>query len=85
MTVRLDRRMRVRLAAAARRRGRTASDLARAALEGWLDDQEGQPGGTPYEAVADLIGSVRGGDEGRSQRSGRAIAAALRGRQGRRR
>jgi hypothetical protein len=83
MTVRLDRRVRLRLAAAARRRGRTASDLTRAALEDWLDAQEREPGATPYEAAVDLIGSVRGGDKRRSQRGARAIAAALRGRRGR--
>lgn len=83
MTLRLDRPIRLRLAAAARRRGRTPSDLARAALEAWLDTQDGQAGASPYEALADLIGSVRGADRARSPRGTRAIAAAIRSRRDR--
>ena len=50
MTVRLDRQVRLRLVAAARRRRRTPSDLTRDALEAWLDAQEATAGATPYEA-----------------------------------
>ncbi len=85
MTVRLDRPIRLRLTAAARRRGRTPSDLARAALTAWLDAQDGQAGASPYEALADLIGSVRGADKARSQRGARAIAAEIRSRRSSRR
>jgi len=83
MTVRIDWRMRLRLAAGARRRGRTPSDVARAALEDWLDAQDAETDATPYQSVANLIGSVRGGDRGRSQRDARSIAAAPRRRRGR--
>lgn len=84
MTIRLDTSTRRRLASVAKRRGRTASALARDALEAWLASEAGVGGGGPYEAVADLIGCVRGGDPGRSTRGGRAIAAALRARRARR-
>ena len=77
MTFRMDRQVRLRLAAAARRRGRTPSDLTRDALEAWLDAQEAAAGATPYEALANLIGSVRGGDPNRSSRGARSIAADL--------
>lgn len=80
MTMRLDAATRVRLKAVARRRGRTPSAIARAALEAWLDGEQGLAGATPQEAIADLIGSVRGGDPGRSTRGAREIARGIRAR-----
>lgn len=78
MTIRLDRSTRRRLGVVARKRGRTASEVARAALDVWLDAEEGQAGTNPYLAVADLIGCVRGGDPGRSTRGAAVIAKTLR-------
>jgi predicted transcriptional regulator len=65
MTIRVDRRTRTRLAAASRRRGRTPSAVARAALDAWLDAEDERAGQAPYEAIADLIGCVRGSVAGR--------------------
>jgi len=78
MTIRLDPQTRIRLASASRRRGRTPSALARAALTAWLDGEEGTAGMAPYEAVVDLIGCVRGGDPKRSIRRASEIRDALR-------
>jgi len=68
MTIRLDRSFRLRLQAAAKRRSVTPSAAARAALEGWLAADEMAVRTRPYEALVDLIGSVRGGDPARSTR-----------------
>jgi hypothetical protein len=78
MTIRLDRSTRRRLSVVARKRGRTASEVARAALDSWLEGEEGQAGANPYLAIADLIGCVRGGDPGRSTRGAAFIAKTLR-------
>jgi hypothetical protein len=80
MTMRLDAATRLRLRAVARRRGRTPSEIARSALEAWLDGELGLAGASPQEAMADLIGSVRGGAPGRSTRGARGIAKAIRAR-----
>ena len=84
MTMRLDRTTRRRLDAIARRSGRTPSAVARAALDAWLDGEEGRAGENPYALVADLLGCVSGGDPARSTRGARAIAEALRQRKRRR-
>jgi len=76
MTLRLDTAVRRRLGSAARRSGRTASELARSALEAYLDREDGRQE-APYELVRDLVGCVRGGDPRRSTRGARGIAAAL--------
>jgi hypothetical protein len=68
MTIRLDRSFRLRLQAAAKRRSVTPSAAARAALEEWLADDELAVRTRPFEALVDLIGSVRGGDPARSTR-----------------
>jgi len=80
MTIRLDRTFRLRLRAAAKRRGATPSAAARVALEGWLEADERAARARPYEALVDLIGSVRGGDRGRSTRGREWIARQLRAR-----
>jgi predicted transcriptional regulator len=69
MTIRLDRSFRLRLQAAAKRRSVTPSAAARVALEGWLAADEQQARSRPFDALADLIGSVRGGDPARSTRA----------------
>lgn len=85
MTLRLDRAFRSRLRVAARRRGMTPSAAARVALEGWLETEDRAASHRPYDEVADLIGSVRGGDRGRSTRGRDWIARQLRPRAPRRR
>lgn len=80
MTVRLEEATRRRLAAVARRHRQTPSALVRTAIDAWLASEEGPAtGSSAYEAVADLVGCVRGGDPKRSTRGARRIAAELRG------
>jgi hypothetical protein len=61
MTLRLDGALRSRLDLAARRRRTTASAAARMALEGWVEAEEREAGSKPFDAIVDLIGSVRRG------------------------
>jgi hypothetical protein len=68
MTLRLDRAFRSRLQVAARRRRMTPSAAARVALEAWLETEDRAARHRPYGEIVDLIGSVRGGDRGRSTR-----------------
>jgi hypothetical protein len=77
MTIRLDRTFRLRLRAAAKRRSATPSAVARVALEGWLEAEERAARARPYEALADLLGSVRGADRRRSTRGREWIARQL--------
>jgi hypothetical protein len=77
MTVRLDPRMRMRLKTVAKRRRLTPSGVTRLALETWLDAEESTASASPYAQMQDLVGVLRGGDERRSSRSTRAIAASL--------
>jgi predicted transcriptional regulator len=84
LTLRLEGATRRRLAAVARRQRRTPSAVVRDAIEAWLADEGSAAGAAPYEGMADLIGSVRGGDPKRSVRGAAAIAASLRKRQRRR-
>ena len=77
MTIRIDDQTRARVARAARRRGRTASEALRHLIDTWLEEEEAE--GTPYERVADLIGSVEGpGDL--SENGGRRVADMLKAR-----
>jgi hypothetical protein len=80
MTIRVEPRTRARLAVAARRSGRTPSAVARLALDAWLDGEGVARAAAPYDAMADLIGCIRGGDAKRSTRRARAIAEGLRAR-----
>jgi hypothetical protein len=81
LTVRLDDPVRRRLASAARQRARTPSDLVRVAIEAWLDAEEGSSTGpSPYDAIADLVGSVRGDGSRGSTTKGRRAARELQGR-----
>jgi predicted transcriptional regulator len=61
MTLRLDGALRSRLDLAAERRSLTASAAARVALEAWVEVEEREAGARPFDAIADLIGSVRRG------------------------
>jgi hypothetical protein len=81
VNVRLDATTRRRLAAVARRRRRTPSAIVRAAIDAWLATEgEFDDGTTPFDAIADLVGCVHGGDPHRSRRRSAEIAGALRGR-----
>ena len=75
MTLRLDRTFRSRLQVAARRRRMTPSAAARVALENWLEAED--RAARPYNEIGDLIGSVNGGDPGRSTRGREWIARQL--------
>ncbi|HKV23886.1 MAG TPA: ribbon-helix-helix protein, CopG family [Candidatus Acidoferrum sp.] len=75
LTLRLDPKTRQKIARLARRQGVTTSAVIRRAIAAWADREEAV--GSPYEAMADLIGVVRGGDPKRSEKTGRRFAALL--------
>ena len=81
MAVRLDAVTRQRLARAARRRGTTTSEVVRQAVEAWLERDTAQV--RPAGLVSDLVGSVHGGDPGRSAGGGAQVARELGLRRGR--
>jgi Arc/MetJ-type ribon-helix-helix transcriptional regulator len=59
--LRLERKKsRQRIASIASRRGISTSEVIRRAIEAWMERQE--PIAAPYEAMADLIGVVDGGE-----------------------
>jgi len=78
LTLRLDPKTGQRLARIARRKCLSTSEVIRRAIAAWTDLQE--PVTSPYEAVADLIGIVHGGNLGRSTQTGRASAELLKSR-----
>jgi len=78
VTIRLEKTFRTRLQHAARRRRVTPSAAARLAIEDWLRSEEEAAAARPYDQVVDLVGSVRGGEVGRSKRGGGWIARQLR-------
>jgi hypothetical protein len=63
----------------------TPSAAARVALEDWLVTEDRTASHRPYDEIVDLIGSVRGGDQGRSARGREWIARQLKDRAARRR
>jgi metal-responsive CopG/Arc/MetJ family transcriptional regulator len=60
-TLRLPGPLHKRLARAANRLGLKRSDLARLAIQRYLDETEQMPRPRPYDAVRDLIGSLDSG------------------------
>lgn len=82
LTLRLDPQTRQRLERIARRKQLSKSEVVRQAIEAWADREE--PVTSPYEALADLIGVVRGGKADRSSQTGRRFAELLKGRRSRR-
>jgi len=82
LTLRLDAKTRERIARLARRGRLSTSEVIRQAIASWTDRQEAIA--LPYEAMADLLGVVRGGNPKRSQQTGRRLAALLKRRAGRR-
>ena len=66
ITLRLDPELRRRVDRIARRKRTTTSSVLREAISTWLQREDSSE--SLYDRVADLIGSVRGGDPGRSTR-----------------
>ena len=75
LTLRVDEKTRQRIARLARGRRLSTSEVIRQAIAAWADRQE--PITSPYEAMRDLIGVVRGGNPKRSEQTGRRFAALL--------
>jgi len=61
ITIRLPETLRRRLDRVARSVGRRRSDLARLAVQRYLDELESESAPRPYERVRDLLGSVDSG------------------------
>ena len=61
ITIRLPGTLRRRLDRAAKSVGRRRSDLARLAVQRYLDELESESAPRPYERVRDLLGSVDSG------------------------
>jgi predicted DNA-binding protein len=81
VTVRLGRDTRQRIARIARRKRVSASEIIREALEVYVEGHDAAV--SPYEAVADLIGVVHGGNPQRSAQAGRQFTELLTGRRSR--
>jgi hypothetical protein len=75
LTLRVDETTRKRIARIARRKQLSTSEVVRQAIEAWAERHE--PTASPYEAVTDLIGVVRGGNPKRSEQTGRQFAKLL--------
>jgi predicted DNA-binding protein len=75
VTLRLDKITRQRLARIARRRRVSTSQVIREAIDALVTREEAT--GSPYEAVADLIGVVHGGNPELSTDMGRQFARLL--------
>ena len=78
VTLRLEKKTRQRIARMASRRHISTSELIRQAIEAWVEQQE--PIAAPYEAMADLIGVVNGGNPRRSAETGRRFREILKSR-----
>lgn len=81
LTLRLDEKTRQRIARLARRKRLSTSEVIRQAIAAWADGQE--PVTSPYDAMKDLIGVVRGGNPKRSEQTGRRFTALLKRRRNR--
>jgi predicted DNA-binding protein len=81
VTLRLTQEARARIARIARRRGVSASQIIREAIEALMEREETVV--PPYEAMADLIGIVHGGRRSRSAATGRQLQDQLRRRRSR--
>ena len=71
----LDKDTVARIARLARRQRLSTSEVIRQAIAAWADRQE--PVTSPYDAMRDLIGVVRGGNPKRSEQTGRRFTALL--------
>lgn len=77
ITLRLDPELRRQVTRIARRRRTTTSSVLREAIADWVAREDQSL--TLYDRVADLIGSVHGGDP---QRSSRRLSEVLKARRG---
>jgi len=75
LTIRFDNKTRRRIAQIAERRRISEAEVIRLALNSWPDFHAIDK--TPYELMADLIGSVNGGDPKRSENGGPKFKAYL--------
>ena len=75
VTLRLDSKTRQQIARIAKRRRISKSEVIRLALHAWPEFHRAET--SPYEAMADLIVIVNGGDPKRSENGGRKFAAFL--------
>jgi Arc/MetJ-type ribon-helix-helix transcriptional regulator len=75
LTLRLEKKIRLRIARIASRRQISTSEVIRQAIEAWVERQE--PIAAPYEVMADLIGVVNGGNPKRSTETGRRFREIL--------
>lgn len=66
LTLRLERKTRLRIARIASRKRISTSEVIRQAIEAWVEREE--PITAPYEAMADLIGVVKAGSQGVRQK-----------------
>jgi hypothetical protein len=74
LTLRLDKNTRERITRIARRRQISVSEAVREAIENWAARHDTHAG---YEAAADLVGVVHGGDPKRSTGTGRSLKTLL--------
>jgi hypothetical protein len=81
LTLRLDEKTRQRIARLALRKQLSTSEVIRQAIVAWADGQEQVS--SPYNAMKDLIGVVRGGNPKRSEQTGRRFTALLKKRRNR--
>jgi Arc/MetJ-type ribon-helix-helix transcriptional regulator len=82
VTLRLDEETRRRIALIARRRRVSASQVIRDAIQAAVSREEETA--SPYDAVADLIGMVHGGNPTLSSDMGRQFSELLKRRRARR-
>jgi Arc/MetJ-type ribon-helix-helix transcriptional regulator len=80
-TLRLDEKTRQRISRMARRRNVSASDVVRNAIESMADREELAT--EPYKLIADLIGTVHGGNPRRSENTGLQFGRLLKSRRSR--
>ncbi len=78
LTLRLEKKTRQRITRIASRKQISTSEVIRQAIEAWVERQE--PIAAPYEAMADLIGVVNGGNPQLSTETGRRFREILKGR-----
>jgi len=82
LTLRLDEKTRKRIARIASRKQVSTSEVVRRAIEAWTELQDSVT--SPYQAISDLIGVVRGRNPKRSTQAGRGFRKLLEGRRSRR-
>jgi len=77
-SVRLDPKTESLVRRLARKRGQTKSEVIREALVALARSEEGREGGgTLYDAIAHVVGSVKGGPRDLSERTGEKFRARL--------